>query len=444
MRNTGSASASSSARWRSNARVGAGDHEAHRFRHARCRAARYQRIDRVDRQLREPGGDRLRARRRRQAEQHACARAQGRGAAPLAPNTGLLRSAPSTTATTTASHSAASAAGVATVDAPASTASASRTGLMSRTCTSRQVRAGARHGETHVANADDTDCSRACVGLWRRRHAPPRVTQASAQTRARPAGRARDDDAQRQEALPRGGLTTGGRDGRSQSVRAAGTQRSTTLRSRTGVQPVRLWPPERRIGRNSVCSPTGSACVPRRLPGRVGGARRVRRLANRGATIASVLGILSFVLYIVAATVLLIQRSHDMDLSGWWTIAAFIPLVGLLWVFKGGTRGVNRWGAPPPPRRPGGSASSDCSCRSCSSSPSSLPSRCPRTRPTACACWRRATLTTDPQRAVSAARMVPCVQLLPAARARRGCRSSSSRCRRGRAASAPRAGRRRG
>ncbi len=38
-----------------------------------------------------------------------------------------------------------------------------------------------------------------------------------------------------------------------------------------------------------------------------------------------------------------------MNLSGWWSLAAFIPLVGLVWVFKGGTRGVNRWGAPPPP-----------------------------------------------------------------------------------------------
>jgi hypothetical protein len=62
-----------------------------------------------------------------------------------------------------------------------------------------------------------------------------------------------------------------------------------------------------------------------------------------------VVGVVLFVLYLVGAVVLLIQRSHDMDISGWWTIAAFIPLVGLLWVFKGGTRGANRWGAPPPP-----------------------------------------------------------------------------------------------
>ena len=61
---------------------------------------------------------------------------------------------------------------------------------------------------------------------------------------------------------------------------------------------------------------------------------------------ATVIGLL---LYFVGSTLLLIQRSHDMNLSGWWSIAAFIPLVGLFWLFNGGTPGVNRWGAPPPP-----------------------------------------------------------------------------------------------
>jgi len=53
--------------------------------------------------------------------------------------------------------------------------------------------------------------------------------------------------------------------------------------------------------------------------------------------------------YFVLNVMFLIQRSHDMDLSGWFTILAFIPLVGLFWLFKGGTPGSNRWGAPPPP-----------------------------------------------------------------------------------------------
>ena len=31
------------------------------------------------------------------------------------------------------------------------------------------------------------------------------------------------------------------------------------------------------------------------------------------------------------------------------TVLALIPFVGLIWVFKGGTQGRNRFGAPPPP-----------------------------------------------------------------------------------------------
>ena len=38
-----------------------------------------------------------------------------------------------------------------------------------------------------------------------------------------------------------------------------------------------------------------------------------------------------------------------MNLSGWFSLLALIPLVGLVWVFKGGTPGANRFGAPPPP-----------------------------------------------------------------------------------------------
>jgi uncharacterized membrane protein YhaH (DUF805 family) len=45
----------------------------------------------------------------------------------------------------------------------------------------------------------------------------------------------------------------------------------------------------------------------------------------------------------------LIQRSHDMDYSGWTALLALIPIVGLLWVFKSGTTGTNRFGAPPVP-----------------------------------------------------------------------------------------------
>jgi uncharacterized membrane protein YhaH (DUF805 family) len=68
---------------------------------------------------------------------------------------------------------------------------------------------------------------------------------------------------------------------------------------------------------------------------------------SRHATV--VVGIVAFAFYLLGATLILIQRPHDMNLSGWWSIAAMIPLVGLLWMFKGGTPGANRWGPPPPP-----------------------------------------------------------------------------------------------
>ncbi|MEJ8852070.1 DUF805 domain-containing protein [Variovorax rhizosphaerae] len=48
-----------------------------------------------------------------------------------------------------------------------------------------------------------------------------------------------------------------------------------------------------------------------------------------------------------------IQRSHDMDWSGWMLLLALIPLVALIWIFKGGTKGGNRFGAPPPPNSTG-------------------------------------------------------------------------------------------
>jgi len=44
-----------------------------------------------------------------------------------------------------------------------------------------------------------------------------------------------------------------------------------------------------------------------------------------------------------------VQRSHDMGWSGWTALLCIIPLVGLIWVFKGGDAGRNEFGAPPPP-----------------------------------------------------------------------------------------------
>jgi len=53
--------------------------------------------------------------------------------------------------------------------------------------------------------------------------------------------------------------------------------------------------------------------------------------------------------YFVFLVLLQIQRSHDMDWTGWSSLLIYVPIVGLIWFFKGGTKGVNRFGAPPPP-----------------------------------------------------------------------------------------------
>lgn len=53
--------------------------------------------------------------------------------------------------------------------------------------------------------------------------------------------------------------------------------------------------------------------------------------------------------YLVFTALVTIRRSHDMGWSGWMSLLAFIPLVGLIWLFKGGNPGANNYGPPPPP-----------------------------------------------------------------------------------------------
>lgn len=56
----------------------------------------------------------------------------------------------------------------------------------------------------------------------------------------------------------------------------------------------------------------------------------------------------------IANIALMVRRSHDLDLSGWWTIVAvLVPFAVLYWVFRAGTAGPNRYGVPPPPNTTG-------------------------------------------------------------------------------------------
>ena len=112
-------------------------------------------------------------------------------------------------------------------------------------------------------------------------------------------------------------------------------------------QPVRIFSIAGRIGRlRYLAYVVGSSLLMSIVGGAIAGAVGVA--ANSPSLIAG-MTILIYVAIAVFNVMFLIQRSHDMDLSGWFSILAFIPFVGLYWLFKGGTPGPNRFGAPPPP-----------------------------------------------------------------------------------------------
>ena len=64
-----------------------------------------------------------------------------------------------------------------------------------------------------------------------------------------------------------------------------------------------------------------------------------------GVVLVAVAYIAMFVLQIM----LTIQRSHDFNMSGWFSLLMVVPLVNLLFWFMPGTDGSNRFGAKTPP-----------------------------------------------------------------------------------------------
>jgi uncharacterized membrane protein YhaH (DUF805 family) len=51
---------------------------------------------------------------------------------------------------------------------------------------------------------------------------------------------------------------------------------------------------------------------------------------------------------------LAVKRCHDLGLSGWWSLIALIPIIGIAMsvylVFLAGVNDTNEWGPPAVPR----------------------------------------------------------------------------------------------
>ena len=63
--------------------------------------------------------------------------------------------------------------------------------------------------------------------------------------------------------------------------------------------------------------------------------------------------VLAYIGVFVLMIMLTIQRSHDFNMTGWFSLLSLVPLVNLMFWFIPGTDGANRYGAPTPPNSTG-------------------------------------------------------------------------------------------
>jgi uncharacterized membrane protein YhaH (DUF805 family) len=76
-------------------------------------------------------------------------------------------------------------------------------------------------------------------------------------------------------------------------------------------------------------------------------------LGGASAGLAFVVGAVGYIAIVVMQILLTIQRSHDMNVTGWLCLISLIPLAALIFWFVPGTRGANNFGPPPPPNTTG-------------------------------------------------------------------------------------------
>lgn len=61
------------------------------------------------------------------------------------------------------------------------------------------------------------------------------------------------------------------------------------------------------------------------------------------------ISVIPYLVLLLAGIFLVIQRCHDLDTTGWLSLLILIPFAPVLLCFTSGTKGVNKYGPPPPP-----------------------------------------------------------------------------------------------
>jgi uncharacterized membrane protein YhaH (DUF805 family) len=113
-----------------------------------------------------------------------------------------------------------------------------------------------------------------------------------------------------------------------------------------GYQEVKLWSAAGRVGRLRYLAYISIGYLAMFVVGLVGGL--IAGFAGSPGAVTVLIG-LAAIPYVIFSILMLIQRTHDMGWSGWAALLTLIPFVAFVWVFKAGTPGDNRFGAPPPP-----------------------------------------------------------------------------------------------
>jgi uncharacterized membrane protein YhaH (DUF805 family) len=110
-------------------------------------------------------------------------------------------------------------------------------------------------------------------------------------------------------------------------------------------QPVRLFAVSGRIGRaRYILYSIGFSMLVMFLAGFAS--------AFMGA-VGAVIMIVAWIAVVVVSIMLTIQRSHDFNMTGWFSLLGLVPLVNLIFWFIPGTDGDNRFGAKTPPNSTG-------------------------------------------------------------------------------------------